>query len=212
MNSDEWWHNPCGPYTLVDTPKNVDVIEFSQMDLYKLLEHYRDCRSKAYDTFGSWTLRRAPTLTDYYTGFETYPWLPDVPNLMITYFADKRLFKDVKLEVLISKFYQHFQIYAAALTFLASEENVQGTDQVFQFKSVELQKALCWHSRLMKVNKINFLPPPRKTIIPTELYPFKLNLEGRFNREYIIYTNYINILDYFVQVLEYFTKTTHFFV
>lgn len=198
--SGKWWNNPCDIDAALSSA-DIAVDDFQTWNMDDLINQVYITSSEANRTKEDYAQKTFSKSFDELFVDRSYAWLPTLPKQ----YKEEVLERDLKSKTpieLVKDLYRYLQIYGVAIDEAANEAAPNSADQVFLQKKAELRALLCEFNSFLTAIKILPSCDVTDSIMPDNM---KTNLDttGRDTRNYIIYKEYLNCLEYLDQALKY---------
>ncbi|XP_057654826.1 uncharacterized protein LOC130893068 isoform X2 [Diorhabda carinulata] len=196
----KWWNNPCD----IDTsllPTDIAVDDFQTWNMDDLINQVYITSSEANRTKEDYAQKTFSKSFDELFVDRSFGWLPALPKQYKEEVPENELKSKTPIE-LVKELYRYLQVYGVGIDVAANEATPNSADQVFSQKRAELRALLCEFNSFLTAVKILPSCDVTESIMPDHM---KRNLDttGRDTRNYIVYKEYLNCLEYLDQVLKY---------
>lgn len=213
LSSPPKWVNPCG-LAAEDFTGDLDVVQLTDSQLLHQVVLQAKTALMQTELFREDYVRRTfnTDFEDWRTSFKDsqYDWLPgpkEIPK-QLGQQLDQEYLDRLELDTALIDAYEYMQKYAVGLEQIVWDQEDLQLDFRKQFKDTEykLRTVLCELQVALVERQLSSRPDVTRDIMQSELRAETLSESHRQLRDWVIFRDYMNGLEYVVQVFEHLRR------
>lgn len=210
LSSAPKWLNPCGQATTGDFTGDLDVEELTDSELVHFVIQQAKMSLAQTEEFRAAYAKKTFNIDfdDLHALFKEsqYDWLPGTTEIpkQLGQQLDKAYLDRLELDTALINAYEYMQKYAVGLEQIVWDQEDLQLDFLEQFRQTEnlLRTVLCELQVALAERQLTSRPDVTRDIMSAEYRQLSTSETFRNLRDWVIFRDYMNALEYVVQVFE----------